>query len=137
MRRFPEAATRKGAFTLSTGDRVDVPLMQGRAAAAYLDARDFQALALPFAAYELSMIVLLPKTVDGLAALERTLTAARLAEWLAGMTVHDMDLVLPRFKVAARSRVARQCPGRHSAPTIRSGSRSATPTAAACSSSAV
>ena len=101
MRPFPEAATRKDTFTLSTGDKVDVPLMQGRAAAGYLDGRDFQALALPFEAHELSMIVLLPKAVDGLAALERTLTAARLEEWLAGMTMYDMDLVLPRFKVAA------------------------------------
>ena len=47
------------------------------------------------------MIVFLPKRADGLAELEKTLTAARVTDWLARMTVQEVDVTLPRFKVTA------------------------------------
>jgi len=102
MHPFVEDRTRKEKFTLSTGREIgDVPLMNQQRKFPYLDGGSFQALELPYEANELSMIVFLPRKVDGLAELEQTLTAARVTDWLARMTVHDVEVTLPRFKVTA------------------------------------
>jgi serpin B len=99
---FPEAATRNDTFTLSTGKTIgDVPLMSQTGAFRYLDGGSFQALELPYDANQQSMIVFLPKRADGLAELEKTLTAPRVADWLAQLTVRDVNVTLPRFKVTA------------------------------------
>jgi serpin B len=103
MHAFREADTRKEAFKLSGGrDIGDVPLMHQRHVLRFLDGGDFRTLELPYRDNELSMIVLLPNLVDGLGALEQTLTPARVANWLARMTDYDVDITLPRFKVAAQ-----------------------------------
>ena len=99
---FPEAATRNDKFALSAGKTVgDVPLMSQKGAFRYLDGGSFQALELPYEANQQSMIVFLPRRVDGLAELEKTLTAARVTDWLTQLTMRDVDVTLPRFKVTA------------------------------------
>jgi serpin B len=99
---FPEEATRNDKFTLSTGQTiVDVPLMSQQGKFRHLDGGSFQALELPYDANQQSMIVFLPKQAGGLAEFEKTLTAARVTDWLAGMTVRDVFVILPRFKVTA------------------------------------
>ena len=99
---FPTAATRNDKFTLSTGKAIDdVPLMSQQRRFRYLDGGSFQALELPYDADQQSMVVFLPKRADGLAELEKTLTAARLADWLAQLAAQEVDVTLPRFKVTA------------------------------------
>ena len=71
----------------------------------YLDGGSFQALELPYTNDELSMIVLLPKQVAGLAELEAMLTAKAVSDWLARMTVQVVDVTLPRFKITAEFRL--------------------------------
>lgn len=71
----------------------------------YLDGGSFQALELPYTNDELSMIVLLPKQVGGLAELEAMLTAKAVSDWLARMTAQVVDVTLPRFKVTAALRL--------------------------------
>jgi serpin B len=103
MHRFPDGATRKEPFTLSTGRAIgEVPLMNQRGNFRYLDGGSFQALELPYEGGELSMIVFLPRRVDGLTELEHTLTAARMTDWLSRMTADDVVVMLPRFKVTAK-----------------------------------
>ena len=99
---FPEAATRNDTFTLSPGKAIgDVPLMSQQRSLRYLDGGSFQALELPYDADQQSMIVFLPKRVDGLAELEKTLTASRVTDWLTQLAVQEVDVTLPRFKVTA------------------------------------
>ncbi len=103
---FDEEATRKGTFTLATGQKIgDVPLMRQLASLRYLDGDSFQALELPYRDDELSMVVFLPKKTSGLAELEGTLTAARVTDALARMTVHEVDVTLPRFNVTTELRL--------------------------------
>ena len=100
--RVSRAATRNDTFTLSTGKTIGgVPLMSQQGAFRYLDGGSFQALELPYDANQQSMIVFLPKRADGLAELEKTLTAARVTDWLAQLAVREVDVTLPRFKVTA------------------------------------
>jgi serine protease inhibitor len=100
--RFVEHMTQPGDFELGARRTArNVPLMRQHARFRYLDGGAFQALELPYDAQEASMIVVLPRRADGLPDVEKTLTAARVAEWLSRMTVHDVDVTLPRFKVTA------------------------------------
>lgn len=103
---FHPGATRGEPFTLSTGQTIaDVPLMRRTATFRYFDGGSFQAIDLPYDRGALSMVVLLPRHAGDLAALERTLTAARVTDALAQMTSHEVDLALPRFKVTAEFRL--------------------------------
>jgi serpin B len=48
------------------------------------------------------MVVLLPRAVDGLARLEKSLGADSLASWLGRMHAPEVQLALPRFAMTAR-----------------------------------
>jgi serpin B len=98
---FHEGATKKEDFHLGGGRKVQVPMMHTNEALRYRDGGTFHALELPYQSRQLSMIVLLPKKVDGLAELEKDLTSARLDEWLKAMKVHQVNVVLPKFKFSA------------------------------------
>src|SRR5262249_6951026 len=74
---FKKDRTRDGDFHLSSARKVKAPLMRQKDKFGYLDGETFQALEMPYAGKEFSMVVLLPKKVDGLATLERSLTPER------------------------------------------------------------
>jgi serpin B len=70
-----------------------------------MDGGTFQALELPFTRNEVSLVVFLPKKVDGLADFEKTLTADKLAGWLAKLKEARVDLWLPKFRTTASFRL--------------------------------
>jgi serpin B len=108
VHRFHEQETQPGDFALGArGTARNVPLMRQHQSHRYLDGGTFQALELPYDAHEMSMIVVLPRRTDGLAEFEKTLSAARVTDWLAKMTLHDVDVALPRFKVTATMELKR------------------------------
>ncbi len=49
----------------------------------YFNGGTFQALEIPYKSGELSMIVFLPNDIGGLPALEQSLTASRMQQWLS------------------------------------------------------
>jgi|SRR5208282_690793 len=59
----------------------------------------FQAVELPYAGHELSLVALLPRKVDGCGALEGQLSAAFLSHCLVQMKSQKVELFLPRFKM--------------------------------------
>jgi serpin B len=103
--RFPKAATRTEAFHTGGGRQAPAPLMRQTAEFGYHDGGTFQALELPYAGRQLSMVVLLPRRADGLAGLEKALSADLLAGVFAGLRKQTVDVTLPRFQVAARFRL--------------------------------
>jgi len=94
---FDKKAAREDDFLLAPGSKVRVPMMNRVAEYPYADAGDCLALALPYEGGALAMIVLLPKQADGLAALEKSLSAAKVAECLARMRAQEVQVALPRF----------------------------------------
>jgi serpin B len=96
---FKKANTKQEPFKLAGGGQVQVPLMHRTGHFQYHDGGDFQALELPYRGKNLALLVLLPKRVDGLAALEGRLTAANLATWLGRLREQEVQVALPRFKV--------------------------------------
>ena len=68
----------------------------------YSENDDRQVLELPYADYDLSMIVLLPRKTDGLANLEATLTAQNLDAWTGKLSRQKVEVFLPKFNVTSQ-----------------------------------
>jgi serpin B len=102
---FQKSSTQDVPFNLSAGKQVTVPMMYQKSDFKLLEEKDFQAVSLPYRGKTLSMVVLLPRTVNGLAALERQLTDRSLTGWLAKLDVQPdqkIQLFLPRFKLETK-----------------------------------
>ena len=95
---FQEAGTYPQPFHLSTTSQTDVPLMHHLDDVKYMETDDFQAVELPYSGNLLSMVILLPRQIDGCGQLERRLTPALLSGSLAQMKKQKVDILLPRFK---------------------------------------
>jgi serpin B len=99
---FNREATQDAPFRPATGKEVTVPLMYQKGQFKLLEKDGFQALVMPYSGKTLSMVIILPKAVDGLAALEKTLTAETLAQWLAEadkQAEREAQVFVPRFKL--------------------------------------
>jgi serine protease inhibitor len=59
----------------------------------------FQIAELPYKGQELSMVLVVPQDLDGLAAVEKRLTAANVATWLDGLEAREMDVAMPKFRL--------------------------------------
>jgi serpin B len=97
---FPKADTEDEDFHLSAARNVKAPLMHLSEGFDYFDGGTFQALAIPYKSGDLSMIVFLPKEIGGLPALEESLTASHMKQWLNQLHwVPKVILTLPKFKM--------------------------------------
>ncbi|MGE0708982.1 MAG: serpin family protein [Planctomycetota bacterium] len=106
---FEPRATRAEPF-FAPGKEVKAKLMHGQWHLAYVEDQGAQVLELPYLDRQTSMLVILPRQRDGLAALERTLTPARLAGWLKGMRRPDVQVALPRFTFTADANLTEVLP---------------------------
>jgi len=96
---FEKECTRPKPFHLSSRQKVDVPTMVQSDEFGYAETDALQALEMPYRGEELSMVVLLPKKVDGLSDLEAKLTAANLTAWLGQIRKTEVVVFLPKFKL--------------------------------------
>ena len=108
---FEKSETKDDDFHVSPSQTVKSPLMHRRGSYSYFNGGSVQVLEIPYKsedrAQSLSMIVLLPNDVAGLAALEQSITAAKLKEWLGQLRpVHEVVLTLPRFKMTQQFSLA-------------------------------
>jgi serpin B len=99
---FPAKNTGPGDFHLASGKTVKVPMMRQGERTGFADLGDFSMVQLSYEGHQQSMLVLLPKKNDGLAALEKQLSAENLKKWSARLSPHIVDLTLPKFKVTAQ-----------------------------------
>ena len=91
--------TRNDDFWISADKAVKVPLMNQTDTFGYFGEKDYQALQLPYQGKNLAMVVLLPNARDGLAKLEKSLTAKMLADCMNGFREQQVHVWLPRFKM--------------------------------------
>ena len=82
---FDKKLTKDAPFTTSAGDKVKVPLMFQKEKFKYGEDKDVQLLEMPYVGDNLSMLFILPKKVDGLSSLEKSLTAGNVDKWLPTM----------------------------------------------------
>jgi serpin B len=108
-RQFDKSATRDEPFHVAPGKTVKVPLMFVKARvgfAAHAEA-SLRVVELRYKGDDLSMLVLLPDAVDGLAGLEERLDADHVGRWTADLGQQDVLVYLPRFSVESSFGLAR------------------------------
>jgi len=95
---FEKEDTKDAPFHATGGD-VQAKLMRRVDHLSYAADDAVQVLSLPYRGDATSLLVILPKRRDGLAAVEAGLTAERLAGWLGALKHTKVDVRLPRFEV--------------------------------------
>ncbi|HVC09761.1 MAG TPA: serpin family protein [Elusimicrobiota bacterium] len=97
---FEKRLTKKRAFYTADGGRVEAPFMGETGLFAYAETPTLQILALPYSG-GLSMIVILPRAQNGLAALEKNLSAENVLGLIGVMSRRRIEVLLPKFKFAS------------------------------------
>jgi serpin B len=100
---FAAQHTRPDDFQATAGEKVRVDMMHLSERFRYAEDASAQVLELPYRGGNLSMVVVLPKTPDGLGRLESSLSLATLDGWLSALAQRRVDVSLPRFKLTAES----------------------------------
>jgi serine protease inhibitor len=98
---FDKQLTKAGPFHVSAAMTVETPIMQAAKEFRYAESPEAQVLELPYAGYDLSMLVLLPRAANSLAALERSLSPAKLYAWIRSLRSREVQLWLPKFKTTS------------------------------------
>jgi serpin B len=96
---FKKEATKDEPFVVSADERPNVPMMNHMGSFGYFAGEGFQALEMPYAGDELSMVVFLPKEADGLKDFEAKLTAANVKQWIGSLRKQDVRVAFPRFTI--------------------------------------
>ena len=100
---FDPTRTKQQTFYLDSQSTETVPTMRQDEDLAYAENSQTQIVEIPYVGYNLSMVIILPTDVDGLAALEANLTAGKLSRWMNAMSEYKVSLMLPKFKLNTAS----------------------------------
>jgi len=103
--KFEKTATQDEMFHMSANDEKNAPTMHRTGEYGYMEGEDFQALKLAYKGGELSMIVLLPRTVDGLAALEKEMPPL-IPAMSDKMLNQEVEVSLPKFRMTQEFELA-------------------------------
>jgi len=99
---FDAKLTQKLPFNAGGTCPVDVPTMFQKTEFGYFEDGDLQVLDLPYAGNDLSMIVLLPRKIDGLGDLEAKLSPENLAVWTGKLERSKVKVFIPKFKMTSQ-----------------------------------
>jgi serpin B len=97
QRTFDPRLTRDEAFHVSATADVTTSLMRAIGTWQYFEDDTVQVVSLPFKSGGVSMLLVVPRKVDGLAELEKRLTPEVLTRWVTGMERRSGQVFLPRF----------------------------------------
>jgi serpin B len=99
--KFRESATQPDNFYPKPDTTLTVPFMHMRGKFSYGENDQLQLIALPYVGRQLEMVVLLPRSRDGIGQLEKGLTAASLSAWTSGLRDQQVNVALPKFKMSS------------------------------------
>lgn len=102
---FEEKLTENAPFRLLSGETIQVPTMSQKQKFGYAEDQSLQILELPYIGNDISMLVILPKQVDGLAELEKSLTVESLRKWTTHLREQEVMVFLPKFKMTSQFRL--------------------------------
>ncbi|MFP4498858.1 MAG: serpin family protein [Vulcanimicrobiota bacterium] len=98
MNEFSPNLTRRKDFYLNKNEKVEVQMMRKQAEFAYAETDDYQLVVLPYLEGKLSMIILLPREIDGMQKVEAKLDLAGLNDVMKNSRYPEVDLSLPKFE---------------------------------------
>jgi len=77
-------------------------MMNQKAKFRYAQIDELQVLQLPYVGDELSMVILLPRALDGIRQIEQGLTGENLAKWLDNLREQEVFVSIPKFKMTSK-----------------------------------
>jgi serpin B len=98
---FDKKRTKEDDFHVTATDKIKTSLMHQQDDFRYAAMDGLQVLELAYGDESLSMVVLLPEKVNGLAELEAKLTHDNLQRWTSALRSREVDVYLPKFKTTA------------------------------------
>jgi serpin B len=102
---FDPDRTREESFKVSPDMEVRVPMMHQTAKFDYADFNDLKVLEMPYVGEDISMILFLPETVDGLPQLEAQLTVENMTSWISSLRNGRVGVTIPKFSMTIRFRL--------------------------------
>ncbi len=98
---FDEENTSEQNFTVDSDTITKTPMMNlYQTQQVYGETDEIKILELPYEGDKLSMLLLLPKEIDGIDDLENSLTVENLKQWGESLSIHDVRTVsIPKFEL--------------------------------------
>jgi serpin B len=96
---FDKALTRVQPFHRPGAADIRVPIMHKDSRFSYFETESYQALELPYLQDGMAMVVWLPRKAENLAAVEREISSASIANSLSKLTLTSVEVFLPKFDV--------------------------------------
>jgi len=110
LSQFDKERTADADFYISPKKTIKVPMMRQKSEFKFKDFGSFSAIELPYEGNDLSMIIFLPKEVDGLVDLEQSLTDDSVKNWLDELSKsykQEIFVNLPKFKTTCEFQLAK------------------------------
>jgi serpin B len=98
---FSDKQTTKEDFHSGASKTIKADIMHAVATINLMETDTLQLAELPYEQHELSMLVLLPRKVDGLNDLEKQASAANLEQWIGKMKPYQVSLSMPKYTYAS------------------------------------
>jgi serpin B len=102
---FNPRMTSEALFYITPEKSVRIPMMDQEETVRYAEVDDLQILELPYRGDSLSMLVVLPKEIDGLGQLERSLSVENLDSWRRHLSKTGVRIFLPRSRMTCEFRL--------------------------------
>jgi serpin B len=111
---FDPKDTKNAPFWITKKKKVAVPMMNKKQFSGYMETKQLQILQLPYQGAgkyndknRLSMTILLPRKKNGLAKLEKMLTASKLDKLFKQLDWQKVQVSLPKFKINSKFNLSR------------------------------
>lgn len=98
LSQFKKEVTKDMPFNINTNEKIQVPMMYQQYEFKYGEDENVQLLEMPYVGNELSMLIILPKKVDGLSRVEDILTIDQINLWEKKLYKQEVEVYLPKFK---------------------------------------
>lgn len=100
LHQFDEGQTHEQPFRPTSTTETPVQMMHQKASFGYAEDEQLQLIELPYRGKNVSMLILLPKEMDGIGQLEETLSGDSLENWTSLLEKTEVNLSLPKFELA-------------------------------------
>lgn len=111
LHQFKKTSTADAPFSVSRDRKIQTKMMNQSANFGYADLGTLQLVELTYRGGGVSMVVLLPREIDGLKALENSLNPKQLDDWTAHARVEKVSVFLPKFKLTRQFELGKTLAG--------------------------
>jgi serpin B len=104
---FEKSLTTPADFHPASGSTVSVPTMRQTHPFRYAENKIEQILEMPYRGDDYAMLFVLPRQIDGLGVLEKSLSTERVAGWVKSLGTQRVAVELPKFKLTSRAELSK------------------------------